>query len=159
MQNVAINTAVEQRKHVVIYFYDRDDVSVHFKVLSSNPLLQDNFAFYSLYQPSEDLMASYNLKELPTVGGILAAETENDASLKQFMYGGRIDYDDMLSNLIQMSGKQDELYKQEQAKKGSKERKFEEITNIDKFKKNCLDKKKGCAIAFLPGHTQVRLQI
>lgn len=66
--------------------------------------------FFSLYQPSEDLQTGFGLKGLPAVGGILAAESENDQSLKQFMYGGRIDFDEMLTNLVKMSGKEDEQY-------------------------------------------------
>lgn len=55
MQNIAVSTAVDQKKNAVIYFYKNDEVSVHYKVLSSQPILQDNFAFYSLYKPSDDL--------------------------------------------------------------------------------------------------------
>lgn len=39
MQSIAVSNAVEGKKHVVIYFYDNDDVSIHFKALSAQPIL------------------------------------------------------------------------------------------------------------------------
>ena len=36
-------------------------------------------------------------------------------------------------------------------------RKFEEITSLEKLNKNCIDRAKGCAIAFLPGLTFVTI--
>ena len=54
-----------------------------------------------------------------------------------------------------MSGKQEEIQTKEQNKKKQITRKFEEITNQEKWKRNCLDKLRGCAIGFLPAQTIV----
>jgi hypothetical protein len=68
------------------------------------------------------------------------------------MYGGEIIFDEILKNFLQLSGKEDEYYKAEKVKKKVKDRKFEELTSTKALKDYCIDKKKGCAIAFLPAH-------
>jgi hypothetical protein len=45
---------------------------------------------------------------------------------------------------------------QKNRKKGQ-DRKFEEITSTEKFRQNCVDKQKGCAIAFLAGNQVVSI--
>lgn len=52
LPSISINHAVEQRKNVLIYFYNSDQVSLHFKALSTISGLQDHFVFVSLSDPS-----------------------------------------------------------------------------------------------------------
>ena len=58
-----------------------------------------------------------------------------------------------------MSGKENEAYRLEKERKVQASRKFEEITSLELLNKNCIDKQKGCGIAFLPALTIVYLSI
>lgn len=71
---------------------------------------------------------------LPALGGVLPAETENDENIKQFAYAGPIEFSEMLKNLLQLAGKEDEYYQKSKTKKVEKNRKLEEITDYKKFK-------------------------
>jgi hypothetical protein len=53
LSSISVNYAVEQKKNVLIYFYKSDQVSIHFKALSTFSALQDYFVFVSLSDPSE----------------------------------------------------------------------------------------------------------
>ena len=48
----AVNNAVEHRKHTLIYFFDDERVSLHFKAISALEWLQDDFYFVSVLKPS-----------------------------------------------------------------------------------------------------------
>ena len=48
-----------------------------------------------------------------------------------------------------MVGKTEEYEQQKKNRKKAADRKFEEITSQSKFQQYCLDRQKGCAIAFL----------
>jgi len=63
----------------------------------------------------------------------------------------------MLANLLKLAGKEEEFEQRQKAKRV--DRRFEEITSQDQFRRNCLDKQKGCAIAFLSGNQIVRLSL
>jgi hypothetical protein len=65
----------------------------------------------------------------------------------------------MLQNLLKMADKEEEYNQQQKNRNKAAERKFEEITSTEKFRQNCLDKQKGCAIAFLTGNQIVRVAI
>mmetsp|Transcript_24206 Transcript_24206/g.23781 ORF Transcript_24206/g.23781 Transcript_24206/m.23781 type:complete len:219 (+) Transcript_24206:1528-2184(+) len=52
-----------------------------------------------------------------------------------------------------MSQKETEYYQMKKASKEQKARRLEELTAQDDWQINCLDRNKGCAIAFLHAHT------
>ena len=115
----AVNNAVEHKKHTLIYFFNDEHVSLHFKAISSLEWLQDDFLFVSVRNPSESLMRDYFIKQLPSIRGALGALKPDDEieadSVKQFQYGGPIDFDEILFNLLKLTGKQEEYRrKQEQ---------------------------------------------
>ena len=72
--NMAINYAVEEKKNVLIYFYTDGLVSLHFKALSTFSILQDNFAFLSISDPSQQVLDSFQVKSVPGIAGVLAAK-------------------------------------------------------------------------------------
>jgi hypothetical protein len=53
LSNMAISHATEDKKNVVVYYYNNDKVSIHFKALSSLRILQEDFVFLALFNPSE----------------------------------------------------------------------------------------------------------
>ena len=57
LSNMAINKAMEEKKNVLIYYYSDPIVSIHFKAISAVAILQDDFAFLSLANPSEEMMS------------------------------------------------------------------------------------------------------
>ncbi len=77
--NLAISAAVEEKKNVIVYFYNDDRISLHFKALSGVKFLKDDFMFMSVFDPSETYLEAFQMKSLPAVGGILKA-TGDDAS-------------------------------------------------------------------------------
>lgn len=83
----------------------------------------------------------------------MKATGDDATTARQFTYGGPIDYESMLKNLLAIEGKEDDFNLKQKAQAKARDRKFEEITNQQKFKENCLDKQKGCAIAFLSGNS------
>jgi hypothetical protein len=58
----AVNNAVELRKHTLIYFFDDQHISLHFKAISALEWLQDDFFFVSVSKPSQRLMDDYFIK-------------------------------------------------------------------------------------------------
>ncbi len=54
--NVASNYALEEKKTVVMYFYEEGRVSLHIKALSALPILKEDYVFMSVSGVSEDLM-------------------------------------------------------------------------------------------------------
>jgi hypothetical protein len=68
----AVNNAVEHKKHTLIYFFNDEHVSLHFKAISALEWLQDDFLFVSVHNPSETLMKDYFIKSLPAIRGALA---------------------------------------------------------------------------------------
>ena len=52
--NLAISHAVEDKKNVIVYFYNDEKISLHFKALSAIKFLKDDFVFMSVYDPSEE---------------------------------------------------------------------------------------------------------
>ena len=63
---------MEEKKHVIIYLYKKGSVSLHYKALSTMSLLQDNFAFVAIYDPSDDLVQGFGLKKLPAIIGVIS---------------------------------------------------------------------------------------
>ena len=57
--------------------------------------------------------------------------------------------------MLKLSGKEEEYNQLQKNRKRAVDRKFEEITSTEKFRQNCVDKQKGCAIAFLAGNQVV----
>lgn len=139
----AVNNAVEHRKHTLIYFYSGDeDINIHFKAISSLEWLQDDFLFVSVRNPSQTLMKDYFINKLPAIRGALAPLREGEEidieQVKQFQYGGPLDFDEILFNLLKLTGKQDE-YKRKQERyvalrRDGKNPRYEEIK--PKKKKN-----------------------
>ena len=74
MASISTNYAIEEKKNVLIYFYKDGQVSIHFKALSTSFLLQDDFAFVSLSDPSESLAQGLGISTYPSLGGILKSE-------------------------------------------------------------------------------------
>jgi hypothetical protein len=50
------------------------------------------------------------------------------------MYGGTINFDEILANLLKLSGKEEEYEQQLRNRRRGPDRKFEEITSTEKFK-------------------------
>ena len=96
---------------------------------------------------------------MPAIAGILPPAPEQPDSIRQFAYGGTINFDEILANLLKLSGKEEEYYQLQKNRKKGQDRKFEEITSTEKFRQNCVDKQKGCAIAFLAGNQVVSIGI
>lgn len=149
MMNVASSYALEEKKTVVFYIYESGRVSIHLKALSGLSILKDDFVFISVTSPSDDMMKQFQIQKIPTIVGILPPTPDAPDSIPQFMYGGSINFDEILANLLKLSGKEE--YQQRGRRRGP-DRKFEEITSTEKFRQNCLEKQKGCAIAFLSGN-------
>lgn len=91
------------------------------------------------------------------IAGILPPTPEQPESIRQFSYGGSINYDEILQNLLKLSNKENEYDNMLKSRRKAADRKFEEITSTEKFRQNCVDKQKGCAIAFLAGNQVVSL--
>ena len=56
-------------------------------------------------------LKDYFIKSLPAIRGALASQKEedNDADqVKQFQYGGKVDFDDILFNIVKLTGKSQE---------------------------------------------------
>lgn len=66
----------------MIYYYDDEIVSLHYKAISAMEILKDKFVFFSLYDPSSDLLDQLQIKTLPAMGGVLPGETEESSDLK-----------------------------------------------------------------------------
>ncbi len=128
LMNVAQSHALEEKKTVVFYFYETGRVSIHIKALSALAILKEDFVFMSCTSPSEAMRENLQLKELPTIAGILPPTSESD-NMRQFAYGGSIDFNEILDNLLKLSGKEEEYYNQQKNKGKGLDRKFEEITN------------------------------
>lgn len=152
LMNVASSHALEEKKTVVFYFYDQGDVSLHVKALSALPIIKESFVFMSVSDPSDYLRDGFKMQQLPFVGGIMPPPPDQPENVRQFSYGGRIDFNEMLQNLLQMIGKEEEYQKQQKDRRKHADRKFEEITSTAQFRANCVDRQKGCAIAFLSGN-------
>lgn len=86
--NLLVSHAVEDKKNVLVYFYDDERISLHFKALSSMQILKDDFVFMSLFDPSETVTQGFQLQKLPSVAGILKADGDDISTAKQFNYGG-----------------------------------------------------------------------
>ena len=60
-------------------------------------------------------MDDYFIKKLPAIRGALAPMDENEDAdpdnVKQFQYGGKVDFDDIIFNLLKLTGKQKEFDK------------------------------------------------
>ena len=54
--------------------------------------------------------------------------------------------------MLKLAEKEGEYENMQKNRRKAADRKFEEITSTDKFRQNCVDKQKGCAIAFLAGN-------
>jgi hypothetical protein len=54
--NMAVSAAVEEKKNVIVYFYNDDRMSLHFKALSGIKYLHDDFVFMSIFDPSEEML-------------------------------------------------------------------------------------------------------
>ena len=96
MMNVAQSYALESKKNVVFYFYQTGRVSIHIKALSAMQILKDDFVFISVTEPSQDLLDSFQIKKMPAIAGILPPAPEQPDSIRQFAYGGTINFDEIL---------------------------------------------------------------
>ena len=157
LTNIVSSVAMEDRKNIVIYFYNEDRVSLHIKALSTLPVLKDDYVFMSVSSPSQQLLETFQVKQLPNIAGVLAPSAEDPTNMRQFAYGGSINFDEILMNLWRVLGKQDDITTRQKQKKRASDRKLEEITSTAKFRQNCLEREKGCAIAFLNGNQLVRI--
>lgn len=57
--NLAVSAAVEEKKNVIVYFYNDDRVSLHFKALSGVRFLKDDFVFMSVFDPSATYLDAF----------------------------------------------------------------------------------------------------
>ena len=96
MMNVAQSYALESKKNVVFYFYQTGRVSIHIKALSAMQILKDDFVFISVTEPSQDLLDSFQIQKMPAIAGILPPAPEQPDSIRQFAYGGTINFDEIL---------------------------------------------------------------
>lgn len=72
LNNLAHQYTYEDNKNLVMYLYDDENgVDINYKALSQDSWLQDDFAFVSIYNPSEKLR---NEETLPSVAGYLKAQ-------------------------------------------------------------------------------------
>ncbi len=110
VSNQAVNNAVELRKHTLILFFDEPHISLQFKAVSALEWLQDDFVFASVRNPSENLKKDYFITRMPAIRGALAPLKEDEEveaeHVKQFQYGGTVEFDDILYNLKTLTGKQ-----------------------------------------------------
>lgn len=106
---MAINYATEEKKNVLIYYYNDERVSIHYKAISTMKILKDKFAFLSISAPSEELLKGHNFQTLPALGGVLATTGDDTSDVKQFSYGGKINFDEILTNMVQLAGKEKEF--------------------------------------------------
>jgi len=54
-----VSAAVEEKKNVIVYFYNDERVSLHFKALSAVKYLKDDFVFMSVFDPSEVYLEAF----------------------------------------------------------------------------------------------------
>ena len=57
--NLAISAAVEEKKNVIVYMYNDERISLHFKALSAVKYLKDDFVFMSVFDPSETYIQAF----------------------------------------------------------------------------------------------------
>jgi len=50
--NMAVSSAVEEKKNVIVYLYNTERISLHFLALTAIKYLKDDFVFMSVYEPS-----------------------------------------------------------------------------------------------------------
>ena len=93
---MAVNYATEEKKNVLIYYYNEEKVSIHYKAISTMSILKDKFAFLSISAPSEEILKGHNFQSLPALGGVLASTSDEATDIKQFSYGGKINFDEIL---------------------------------------------------------------
>ena len=55
----AISNSIEHGKHTLIYFYDDEHVSLHYKALSNMEWLLEDFYFAAVYKPTKLAMNDY----------------------------------------------------------------------------------------------------
>ena len=115
--NQAVNNAVELRKHTLLYFFDDEQISLQYKAVSALEWLQDDFVFLSIRNPSKTLLKDYFIGSLPAIRGALAPLHEGEDvepdQVKQFSYGGKPEFEDILFNLKTLTGKQ-KIWEQKQ---------------------------------------------
>lgn len=80
LNHYVVNKAVEHRKHTLIYFFDDERVSLHFKAISALEWLQDDFYFVSVMKPSLKILNEYQTisEPLPVIRGALAPLDEDE---------------------------------------------------------------------------------
>ncbi len=119
VSNQAVNNAVELRKHTLILFFDEPHISLQFKAVSALEWLQDDFVFIAVRNPSELLKKDYFITKMPAVRGALASMKDDEDvepdQVKQFQYGGKVDFDDILFNLKTLTGKQPDWERKQKA--------------------------------------------
>ncbi len=96
-------TAEENPKYVLVYLYDDNEgASFLFRALSAEPALQDDFVFFALSDPNEQLYAGHTL---PSVAGVMRENDQHPAQtafhLGDFLASAQI-YDYSLKSLAQL---------------------------------------------------------
>jgi hypothetical protein len=114
----AVNNAIDLRKNSLIFFFDDDRVDLHFKAVSALEWLQDDFVFYSVAKPTEATLKEYYITKLPAVRGAMVpqvkdGEEPDQENVPQFQYGGKLDFDDIMFNLLKLTGKQAQYQKRQ----------------------------------------------
>lgn len=79
--------------------------------MSALDWLQEDFVFYSVAKPTQATLDEYYIKQLPAIRGAMvptlkAGEEPDQENVPQFQYGGRIDFDDIMFNLLKLTGRQ-----------------------------------------------------
>lgn len=151
MQNIALQVVSEEKKYAIFYLYKKGDVALDYKALSTLEFLKDHVAFHSIFKPSQDIVQALQIQKLPALMGVMPPQDDAPAEQLQFFsMRTAIKYDDMLQQLLELTGKDKEFKAKKEAEEQSKvPREFVEITSQKDFDKYCVDKKKGCAIGLL----------
>ena len=82
LNNIVIGHAVEDKKNVIIYFYNDERISLHIKALSAMPILKEDFVFVAVYGPEAETLKGFNINQLPGVAGVIKAEGDDISSAK-----------------------------------------------------------------------------
>ncbi len=58
VQNMAVSSA-QDKKFVIIYYYNDDRISFHFKAISALNIFRDDFVFMAFYNPPMSVLESF----------------------------------------------------------------------------------------------------
>ena len=56
LNNLAISGAKDERKFVVVYYYNDDYISIHYKAISGLSIFKDSFMFLAYHNPPQEML-------------------------------------------------------------------------------------------------------